>query len=107
MGENERDSSLLTRERVKPKKPRRYLVIMHNDHFTTMEFVVSVLVSVFSMPEQKAVATMLDIHQKGAGKCGVFAREIAETKISQVHAKAEQAGYPLRCTMEPLEENDD
>ncbi len=74
---------------------------MHNDDYTTMEFVVSVLITVFQKEISVATKIMLDVHHRGAGQCGVYSKAIAETKIDQVHELARQAGYPLRCSMEP------
>lgn len=85
----------------KPDHPRFYRVLLHNDNYTTMEFVVSILVSVFHKPESEAVRIMLDVHQKGLGVVGVYPREIAETKVQRVNRLAQEAKFPLLCTMEP------
>lgn len=98
MWENENQGSTKTRPKI--KKPSFYRVIMHNDDYTTMEFVVEVLVSIFEKEINDATKIMLDVHQRGHGNCGIYPRDIAETKIDQVHKKARQAGYPLRCSME-------
>lgn len=82
------------------QKPKMYKVIMHNDHYTTMEFVVETLRSIFRKTEATAISIMLDIHTKGSGFCGVYTKEIAETKIRLVHEEAREAGFPLRCSME-------
>jgi ATP-dependent Clp protease adaptor protein ClpS len=87
--------------RHKVDKPRLYKVLLHNDNYTTMEFVVMVLVSVFHKPEVEAVQVMLDVHRKGIGLAGVYQREIAETKVQRVLSLAQQAEFPLMCTMEP------
>ena len=97
---HESDFNIAVKERVYVKKPDKYVVIMHNDDYTTMNFVVSVLVEVFSKKQEEAMQIMLDVHRKGQGICGVFLREIAETKIEIAHEKAKTAGYPLRCSME-------
>jgi ATP-dependent Clp protease adaptor protein ClpS len=81
--------------------PRQYRVLLHNDNYTTMDFVVMVLVRVFHKPEAEAVRIMLDVHQKGIGMVGVYPREIAETKVQRVVELARQAQFPLLCTMEP------
>jgi ATP-dependent Clp protease adaptor protein ClpS len=81
--------------------PRMYRVLMHNDDYTTMEFVVAVLVSIFKKRPEEAVDIMLNVHQKGVGTCGLFTAEVAETKISTVHKRARENGFPLRCSMEP------
>jgi ATP-dependent Clp protease adaptor protein ClpS len=87
--------------RHKVDKPRLYKVLLHNDNYTTMEFVVLVLVSVFRKREAEAVQIMLDVHRKGSGVAGVYQRDIAETKVQRVLDMARQAQYPLMCSMEP------
>ena len=82
------------------KQPRLYRVILLNDDYTTMDFVVSVLEGVFRKSPAEAVQIMLNVHQRGKGVCGVYAREIAEAKIACVHEQARAAGYPLKCVME-------
>ena len=82
------------------RQPPLYQVLMHNDDYTTMEFVVEVLQTVFHMPATEANRIMLHIHFKGVGLCGVFPFEVAETKVSRVHAMARAQGYPLRCTLD-------
>ena len=74
---------------------------MHNDDYTTMDFVVAVLQDVFFKSPSEATGIMLAIHKKGVGECGVFSSEIAESKIAKVHTRARDGGFPLRCTMEP------
>jgi ATP-dependent Clp protease adaptor protein ClpS len=73
---------------------------MHNDDYTTMEFVVEMLESVFRKPSMEAQRIMLNIHLKGTGMCGTYPCEIAETKVATVHKKARTKGFPLRCSME-------
>ncbi|HQO39369.1 MAG TPA: ATP-dependent Clp protease adapter ClpS [Spirochaetota bacterium] len=87
-------------ERQKLKEPEMYRVILHNDHYTTMDFVVEVLVTVFHMPSAKATQVMLDVHRKGIGVCGVYTYDIAVTKVEQVHQMAKDREYPLRCSFE-------
>jgi ATP-dependent Clp protease adaptor protein ClpS len=82
------------------REPRRFHVILHNDNYTTMEFVVDVLVSIFRKTAEEAAAIMLAVHEKGRCSCGVYTEEMAETKVAQVRHKARQAGFPLRCSME-------
>lgn len=86
------------REKVEP--PKRYKVIMHNDDYTTMEFVIIVLIEIFRKPDHEAFDIMMQIHHEGSGIAGVYPLDIAETKISQAHDRAREAGYPLRCTLE-------
>jgi len=87
--------------RQKVDKPRLFKVLLHNDNYTTMEFVVLVLMRVFHKGEAEAVQIMLDVHRKGIGLAGLYQREIAETKVQRVLQMARQAKYPLMCTMEP------
>lgn len=84
------------------KEPKRGRVVLLNDDYTSMEFVVRVLVEVFHMSNGRATTVMMAVHQKGRGECGVFPLEVAETKASQVHAKARAEGFPLRCAIEEL-----
>lgn len=87
------------RERV--EKPRRFKVVLLNDDYTSMEFVVHVLVSVFRHGPAAATRIMLSIHRTGVGTAGVFSKEVAETKLEAVHGLAREAGYPLMGTLEP------
>ena len=89
-------------EKVKPKakKPSMYKVIMLNDDYTPMEFVVDVLERFFSKTREEATKIMLHVHQQGVGICGVFSYEIAETKVMQVMDCARQNQHPLQCTIE-------
>ena len=87
-------------ERSKTKPPKLYKVILLNDDFTTMEFVIEVLKIFFSMGQERATQVMLQIHNEGSAVCGVYPRDIAETKVSQVLAFATQHGHPLRCQTE-------
>lgn len=84
----------------KVKPPPLYRVVLINDDFTPMEFVVEILESVFSMQRTQATQVMLEVHTKGKGICGVFSYEIAETKVAQVMSIATQNQHPLLCTME-------
>ncbi len=91
--------------RRKLQKPRRYKVLLHNDDFTTMEFVVSILMGIFRKSQPDAVAVMLQVHKSGHGVAGVYTREIADSKVAEVTALARQAEYPLLCTAEPDEDS--
>ena len=82
------------------KEPSRFKVYLHNDDYTTMEFVVEILMQVFHRTEAQATAIMLAIHHEGLGLCGVYPAEIAETKVDIVHRLARKDGFPLRCSME-------
>jgi ATP-dependent Clp protease adaptor protein ClpS len=91
---------IATRTRAKSKKPSLYKVLMLNDDYTPMEFVVLVLQSFFRMSIEDATRVMLHVHQKGVGVCGVFSYEVAESKVSQVIDFARQHQHPLQCTLE-------
>ncbi len=84
------------------KEPQRYKVLLHNDDYTTMEFVVHVLKKVFHKTESEAVQIMLHVHNNGIGVCGIYTGEVAETKVSMVSQMAKKEGYPLKCTMEEV-----
>jgi ATP-dependent Clp protease adaptor protein ClpS len=84
------------------QEPPRYKVLLHNDDYTTMEFVVYVLKSVFGKAEPEAVQIMLHVHRNGVGVCGIFTAEVAETKVEKVRHMARSEGYPLKCTMEEV-----
>ena len=84
----------------KIKRPPLYRVVLINDDFTPMEFVVDILGSVFGMERTRATQVMLEVHTKGKGLCGVFSHEIAETKVAQVMTIADQHQHPLLCAME-------
>lgn len=83
-------------------EPRRYKVLLHNDDYTTMEFVVHVLVDVFHKTENEATQIMLNVHNNGVGVCGEYTAEVAELKVSLVHRLAKENGYPLKCSMEEV-----
>ncbi len=84
------------------KEPRRFKVLLHNDDYTTMEFVIKVLRTVFKKTEAAAMDIMLTVHNKGVGVCGVYTMEVAETKIGMVRQMARNEGYPLRSSMEEV-----
>ena len=86
--------------RPKIKEPQLYRVVLLNDDYTPMDFVVDILESVFGMERTRATQVMLEVHTKGKGICGVFNYEIAETKVAQVSGIANQHQHPLLCTME-------
>lgn len=98
-----KESAVIQEEKPKLKKPPMYQVILHNDDFTPMDFVVEVLKRIFYMHEEKAIQTMLQVHQYGKAICGVFTRDIAETKVALVNDCARSSGYPLLCTMEAIQ----
>jgi len=86
--------------RSKSGLPSLFKVLMHNDDYTTMEFVVNALEMIFHLPPAEAHRVMLNIHTQGVGVCGTYPYEIAETKVARVHSLAGQAGYPLKCSLE-------
>jgi ATP-dependent Clp protease adaptor protein ClpS len=104
MSEDRRDdgtgTAVETRPKTRLKKPRMYKVLLHNDDYTTMEFVVFVLQGIFHHSESEAMQIMLHVHKHGVGVAGVFTHEIAETRIAQVEALARKHEYPLRCSMD-------
>ena len=101
--EREPDHGLVVEE-AKPrlKRPPLYNVVLLNDDFTPMEFVVHVLESFFSLERENAVRVMLHVHMRGKGVCGCFSREIAETKVEQVNEYSRENHHPLLCTMEKV-----
>lgn len=102
MSEHQHDDGGLLLEEAKPKlkKPPMYKVLIHNDDYTPMEFVVEILENFFAMNREKATQIMLHVHTRGVGVCGVFTREIAETKVMLVNDYSRQNQHPLKCTME-------
>jgi ATP-dependent Clp protease adaptor protein ClpS len=90
-----------TRERRKVERPPRFKVVLYNDDYTPMEFVVALLEQVFRKPPVEATQLMLQIHRGGKGIAGVYVLEVAETKVALVHRMAEQRAYPLRAGVEP------
>lgn len=93
-------TQVITRTKPAVKKPSLYRVLLLNDDFTPMEFVVDVLARFFSMDLEQATQVMLHVHQNGVGECGVFTYEVAETKVTQVMDYARQNQHPLQCVME-------
>ena len=98
--DNLNDVVLVTKEDIKIKKPKLYKVILLNDDYTPMEYVVSLLKSIFSKTQTQAVNIMLTVHQKGSGVCGVYTLEIAETKVETVMKRAKSDQHPLQCILE-------
>jgi len=87
-------------EKVKIKYPKKYKVYLLNDDYTSMEFVIDVLISIFHKNYEQAESIMLEVHKQERGLCGVYSHEIAETKVTQVIKKAQDNGFPLKATME-------
>ena len=103
------EGGVATQQKTERKlaRPKMYRVILHNDDFTTMEFVVALLIHVFHHDESNANAIMMHIHRTGMGVAGVYTYEVAETKVVQVRELAEKAEFPLLCTFEPDEQGSD
>jgi ATP-dependent Clp protease adaptor protein ClpS len=99
-GGGQNQVGVATKTRAKPNKPSQYKVLMLNDDYTPMEFVVLVLKRFFSMDLEQATRVMLHVHQRGVGVCGIFTYEVAETKVNQVMDFARQNQHPLQCTLE-------
>jgi len=98
--EHEHDEAVITESKHKLKKPPLYKVLLHNDDFTTMDFVVLVLRTVFHKSETDAIRIMLAVHQQGVGVAGVYTYEVAETKATKVTSLAREHEFPLLCTLE-------
>jgi len=99
--DNHEDDGLALQEaKPKLKRPPQYKVLLLNDDYTPMEFVVHILEDFFSMNREKATQVMLNVHTKGMGVCGVYSRDIAETKVELVNTYARESQHPLKCAME-------
>ncbi|WP_341678510.1 ATP-dependent Clp protease adapter ClpS [Niveibacterium sp. SC-1] len=100
MATKKQSESILEAERGKTQPPRLFKVVLLNDDFTPMDFVVTVLQRFFNMDRERATVVMLQVHREGSGVCGVFPKDIAATKVEQVSAFARQNQHPLACVME-------
>ena len=98
MATKRENTALLERSTVKP--PRLYNVVLLNDDYTTMEFVIEVLQTIFGMDHERATQVMLKVHTEGSAVCGIYPKDLAETKVAQVVAFARQHEHPLRCVTE-------
>lgn len=98
--EDEHDGAVETESKQKLQKPPLYKVLLHNDDYTTMEFVILVLTSVFHKSDTDAFRIMLAVHQQGIGVAGVYTYEVAEAKVDRVVSMARASEFPLLCTME-------
>ena len=94
------DDEVKVKNETKIDEPPRYKVLLHNDNYTTMDFVISILCRIFHKNISEATRIMLKVHKTGIGECGSFTKEVAETKVRQVLTDARLAGFPLNCTME-------
>ncbi len=99
--DHEFESDVITEQNIEVKEPKSYHVVLYNDNYTTMNFVVYVLEIVFHHSGPTAEKIMLDVHQKGKGIAGTYTRDIAETKALQTRALAKERKFPLRCVAEP------
>lgn len=97
----ELDHAPVAESEEKTKEPSLFRVLLHNDDYTTMEFVVWVLETVFNMPEEQAIQVMLNVHLRGAGVAGIYTYEVAEMKVEKTIALAREQEYPLLATLEP------
>lgn len=100
MTKSDSEAAILTQEKIKQKSPPMYKILLLNDDFTPMEFVIEVLKIFFSMNQEQATRIMLKVHTEGVGVCGVYPSDIANTKVSQVVEFARINQHPLRCVME-------
>jgi ATP-dependent Clp protease adaptor protein ClpS len=92
---------VLEKTESKTRKPPLFRVLLHNDDYTTMQFVVEVLEAIFHKSPAEAHRIMMQVHTRGHGVCGVYTHEVAETKVAAVHDLAREQGYPLRASLEP------
>lgn len=99
--DKEEQSGVATIRKEKLQRPRMYKVIMHNDDYTTMEFVLLVLQKFFNKNPADAQTIMLEVHHKGFGVCGIYTYEVAESKVAKVVKYARDNGHPLKCSTEP------
>jgi ATP-dependent Clp protease adaptor protein ClpS len=97
----DREGELATERKRKLEKARRYKVVFHNDDYTTMEFVIAVLMKFFHKSETEATHIMLSVHHKGQGVAGLYTKDVAETKVAEVSDYAKEHGMPLKLTAEP------
>ena len=100
--EVKRDNVLIAEPETKTKRPPFYKVVLLNDDYTPMDFVVYVLKTLFHKPHEEAISIMLEVHKSGAGLCGTFTRDVAETKVEQVIDCARRNEHPLQCTIEKI-----
>lgn len=100
MSDTSRKESVSTQERIKTEEPPLYKVLLHNDDYTTMEFVVAVLEKIFQKSSAEATRIMFNVHYEGVGVAGIYTKEIGETKVSTVHQLAKKNNFPLKCSME-------
>ena len=98
--ERKTDGEVAEKTRPTTKRPQLFKVVLHNDDYTTMEFVIEVLERIFNKSPAEAFRIMIHVHTRGHGVCGAYSYEVAETKVGLVHDRAREQGYPLRASME-------
>jgi ATP-dependent Clp protease adaptor protein ClpS len=104
--DTEQESGVATQKRRKTRRPRRWKVLLHNDDFTTMDFVVYILMKHFRKSPVEATHVMLQVHHKGVGVAGIYPKDIAETKVAEASAEAREQEMPLLLTLEPAEDEE-
>jgi ATP-dependent Clp protease adaptor protein ClpS len=97
---DDHQGQVATKDRIEVQEPPLYKALLHNDDYTSMEFVVNILENIFHKSPQEATRIMLNVHERGIGIAGIYTREICETKIALVHELARKNEFPLRCSME-------
>lgn len=102
MSDSKKEGLVSTKERIDTQEPPLYKVLLHNDDYTTMEFVVAILENVFHKTSAEATRIMLNVHNDGVGVAGIYTREVGETKVSIVHELAQKNNFPLRCSLETI-----
>lgn len=105
-GTSEGDPGVATADKAKIQKPKMYKVLIHNDDYTTMEFVIHVLQKFFKKNYEQSHAIMLKVHHDGIGICGIYTFEVAESKTSKVNKYSRGKGHPLKCSFEPCDSED-
>ena len=100
--EKQQDEDVLVADREEAAQPKMFKVMLLNDDYTSMDFVVSILEQIFSKSPAEATQIMMAVHKSGRGLCGIYAKQIAETKVLQVHDESSRADFPLRCVMEEV-----
>ena len=98
--EHQREGGVAEKVRDLTKRPELYRVLLHNDDYTSMDFVIDILETIFSKSPAEAHRVMMHVHGAGIGVAGVYTHEVAETHVGKVHSRAEEAGYPLRASLE-------
>ena len=102
IADNDREGGVATQHRREVKEPPMFKVLLHNDDYTTMDFVILILESVFQKKAEEATKIMMNVHQQGMGVAGIYSRDIAETKVALVHDLARQHEHPLKCSLEQM-----